>query len=37
MYIDYGTKLDFNDVLLVPQRSTIVSRKDVNLIREFKI
>lgn len=30
------SKLDFSDVLLVPQRSTIVSRKDVELKRLFK-
>lgn len=33
--IDDGIKLDFDDVLLVPKRSTIESRKDVNLLRAF--
>lgn len=36
MRIEDGIKLDFDDVLLVPKRSTIESRKDVNLIRPFK-
>jgi len=30
-----GTKLDFSDVLIVPQRSEIGSRSDVNLERDF--
>jgi len=30
------TKLDFQDVLLVPKRSTIQSRKEINLLRTFK-
>lgn len=34
--IEDGIKLDFDDVLLVPKRSTIESRKDVNLMRPFK-
>lgn len=29
-------KLDFSDVLIVPKRSTLSSRKDVDLNREFK-
>lgn len=29
-------ELDFNDVLILPQRSTIKSRKDVSIEREFK-
>jgi GMP reductase len=29
------TKLDFNDVLIVPQRSTLTSRSDINLERTF--
>lgn len=29
-------KLDFNDVLIVPKQSTLKSRADVNLVREFK-
>jgi GMP reductase len=28
-------KLDFSDVLIVPKRSTLTSRKDVDLNREF--
>ena len=30
-------KLDFDDVLIRPKRSTLVSRKDVDIIREFKL
>ena len=33
--IDYQPKLDFNQVLITPKRSTINSRKDVNLERTF--
>lgn len=29
------TKLDFSDVLIVPKRSTLASRKDVSLIRPY--
>jgi GMP reductase len=29
-------KLDFNDVLIVPQRSTLTSRSEINLERTFK-
>ena len=36
MKIDPDIKLDFDDVLLVPQRSYAASRKDVNLKRNFK-
>lgn len=36
MRIREGTKLDFDDVLLVPHRSTMESRKDVDLHREFQ-
>lgn len=36
MKIREGTGLDFDDVLIVPQRSTISSRKNVNLLRTFK-
>jgi len=36
MKIRDGIKLDFNDVLIVPQRSTLRSRKDVILTREFR-
>lgn len=35
MRILQDTKLDFNDVLLVPKRSTIKTRKDVDLSRFF--
>lgn len=35
MKIDNDPKLDFDDVLLVPQRSKLASRKDVNISREF--
>lgn len=30
------TKLDFDDVLIVPQRSTLTSRSDINLERTFR-
>ncbi|VDN02324.1 unnamed protein product [Thelazia callipaeda] len=33
--IEYEPKLDFKDVLLRPKRSTLKSRADVDLIREF--
>ena len=36
MKIDNEVKLDFDDVLLVPQRSTLASRKQVELSRSFK-
>ena len=36
MRIDYETKLDFQDVLIVPKRSTLGSRSEVDLVREFK-
>ena len=35
MRIKQDIKLDFNDVLLEPKRSTISSRRSVNLEREF--
>ena len=35
MKIDNEIKLDFNDVLFRPKRSTLSSRNDVNLEREF--
>ncbi|MCL2520085.1 MAG: GMP reductase [Spirochaetaceae bacterium] len=35
MQIDYTRKLDFNDVLIRPKRSTLQSRKEVNLQRTF--
>jgi GMP reductase len=34
--IEQDTKLDFSDVLLKPKRSVIMSRNDVDLIREFE-
>jgi len=34
--IEFGTKLDFNNVLIRPKRSTLKSRSDVNLERTFK-
>lgn len=36
MRIEEDIKLDYNDVLLKPKRSTLVSRKDVVLERTFK-
>ena len=36
MHIEQELKLDFNDVLLRPKRSTLNSRKEVQLEREFK-
>jgi len=36
MILESGTKLDFDDVLIKPKRSTIESRKDVNLVRLLK-
>ncbi len=33
--IDNDIKLDFKDVMLRPKRSTLKSRKDVDLHREF--
>ena len=36
MRIDTDVKLDYCDVLIRPKRSTIGSRKNVNLIREYK-
>ena len=35
MRIDYNIHLDYADVLLQPKRSTLSSRKDVNIMREF--
>ncbi len=35
MRIDNEIKLDYKDVLLQPKRSTISSRRSVNLEREF--
>ena len=36
MRIDDDLKLTFRDVLIRPKRSTLKSRSDVTLIREFK-
>ncbi len=36
MRIDSEIKLDFQDVLIRPKRSTLTSRKDVDVEREFK-
>ena len=36
LMISDDIKLDYNDVLIVPQRSTISSRKEVNIERTFK-
>jgi hypothetical protein len=36
MRIDEDIKLDYSDVLLRPKRSTLTSRKDVDLEREFR-
>ena len=35
MRIDYNIHLDYSDVLLQPKRSTLSSRKDVDIMREF--
>jgi len=35
MRINYETKLNFEDVLLQPKRSTLTSRKDVDMTRKF--
>lgn len=36
MRIENDTKLDFKDVLIRPKRSTLASRKDVDIRRDFK-
>ena len=36
MRIEHDLKLTFDDVLIRPKRSTLISRSDVTLIREFK-
>ena len=36
MHIESDTKLDYSDVLLRPKRSTLESRKEVKLTRQFK-
>ncbi|HTN48583.1 MAG TPA: GMP reductase [Burkholderiaceae bacterium] len=35
MHIEYQVKLDFKDVLIRPKRSTLTSRSDVDITREF--
>ena len=35
MRIDYNIHLDYSDVLLQPKRSTLSSRKEVDIMREF--
>ena len=36
MRIDYNIHLDYSDVLLHPKRSTLSSRRDVDILRKFK-
>jgi GMP reductase len=36
MLIDNNPKLDFDDVLIVPQRSTLTSRSEIDIHRTFK-
>ena len=36
MRIEYEPKLDFKDVLLRPKRSTLGSRANVDLVREYR-
>lgn len=36
MRIEYEVKLDFSDVLIRPKRSTLASRKDVDIRREYR-
>ena len=35
MRLERDVKLTFDDVLIRPKRSTLISRSDVNLEREF--
>ena len=35
MHIEESVKLDFKDVLIRPKRSTLTSRLDVDISREF--
>ncbi len=35
MILEHDLKLDYNDVLIRPKRSTLTSRKDVDISREF--
>ena len=36
MRLDNELKLNYDDVLLKPKRSTLSSRRDVDMTREFK-
>jgi GMP reductase len=36
MHIDHEIKLDYKDVLIRPKRSTLTSRSDVDITREFR-
>src|ERR1700758_1828579 len=36
MHIEHEVKLDFKDVLIRPKRSTLTSRADVDIEREFR-
>ena len=36
MRIEHDVKLTFDDVLIRPKRSTLISRSDVTLVRDFK-
>lgn len=36
MRVEHDVKLTFDDVLIRPKRSTLVSRSDVSLYRDFK-
>ena len=36
MRIDHNIHLDYSDVLLHPKRSTLSSRRDVDILRKFK-
>ena len=35
MRVEHDVKLTFDDVLIRPKRSTLISRSDVTLVREF--
>ena len=36
MRVEHDVKLTFDDVLIRPKRSTLVSSSDVTLVRDFK-
>ena len=36
MHLENSVKLDFKDVLIRPKRSTLTSRSEVDITREFK-